>query len=151
LTTAALETFLVGEVRDRSTSDRTRRPRRSWTYSLAGVAAAAIAVGIALSVGHSSSPPATPDSSVPPAHLAAFSVNTLATGQVTLTLPQSEIFDPVAVTAALRHAGVPALVTVGSVCTVPGLSQTLGDVISPPTKEPNGQTLTTITSPSTPI
>lgn len=41
-------------------------------------------------------------------------------GTVTLTLNQGQVFDPEALQQALARAGVPAVVTVGSVCTVPG-------------------------------
>jgi hypothetical protein len=150
---AALEAFLAQEVRDGLPSHRTGRPSRARTYALAGVAAAAVVVAVvvfAVSVGHGSAPSQNAGNETPPVHLAAFSVDPLPGGRIALTLPQNEIFDPVAVTAALRKAGVPALVTVGSVCTVPGSSPVLGDVISAPMKEANGQTLTTITPSAIP-
>jgi hypothetical protein len=45
---------------------------------------------------------------------------------------------------------VPALVTVGSVCTVPGPSDALPQVISRSAQQPDGSTLTTITPAAIP-
>ena len=52
--------------------------------------------------------------------------------------------DPAALRHALAEAGVPALVTVGRVCYVPGPSAVLGQVLGPPQHVPGGNSVVNI-------
>ena len=134
---------------------------RRTRYAVAGVAAAAAvaiaALGIKAAGGGSPAPgpsrPGGPGAN-PGAevhiHVAAFSVDTSPAGTVTLTLTQGQVFDPATMEHALARAGVPAVVTVGSVCTVPGsYSDELPAVIS---RSPgrNGRSVTVITPAAIP-
>lgn len=83
-------------------------------------------------------------------HLAAFSVDTNPGGTVTLKLTRGQIFNPSALRHALAQAGVPALVTVGSVCTSSGPSDALPQVISRSAPQPDGSTVTIITPAAIP-
>lgn len=134
--------------------------RRRVQYAAAGLAAAAAAVGVAVGIeqaGGGSHTPSANQTSNPTIgqsggvhiHLAAFSVDTNPGGTVTLTT-QGQLFDPNALREALAKAGVPAVVTLGSVCTVPGHpSNGLPQVIS---RSPavNGRSVTTITPSAIP-
>jgi hypothetical protein len=130
------------------------RPR---VLAAGAVAAAAVVAGAVVGIDHavtSSSPadragPTGPSGRAVHIHGATFLVDTNPGGTVTLTLTNSQIQDPVAVRSALRDAGVPALVTVGSVCTA-GPSAVLNEVISPPQRQPDGSTSTTITPTAMP-
>jgi len=141
-----------------------RRPglaRRRTRYAVAGVAAVAAvaiaALGIEAAGGGSSAPgptrpggPGANPSAEVHIHVAAFSVDTSPAGTVTLTLTQGQVFDPATMEHALARAGVPAVVTVGSVCTVPGsFSDGLPAVIS---RSPgrNGHSVTVITPAAIP-
>jgi hypothetical protein len=133
----------------------TRHRRYAFAGLLAAVCAALAGIGYATSSGsHTPSPGRT---TVPSAsqtggvhiHLAAFSVDSNPGGTVTLTLTQGQIFDPNALRQALARAGVPALVTVGSVCTTPYPSDALPRVLS---RSPasHGHSITTITPSAIP-
>ena len=66
-------------------------------------------------------------------HAAAFSVDSSGAGTVTVTIMRNQVhIDPAALRHALAKAGVPALVTSGRVCYVPGPSAVLGQVLGPP-------------------
>lgn len=152
-----LEEFLLDTART-GTTPAARTPHRRARYVVAGLAAAAVAAGVAVGISYSTgSGPSTPTSNPPSSqhravhiHLAAFSVDTNPGGTVTLTLTQGQLFDPNAVRRALEQAGVPAVVTVGSICTVPGRpSNGLPDVISRPPGS-NGANSTTITPSAIP-
>jgi hypothetical protein len=140
--------------------------RRRVGYAIAGLAAVAVAIAVAVGVsGGSARPPLSgrtigsgPGTGTGSGtatggvhiHLAAFSVDTNPNGTVTLTLTQAQVFDPSAVRAALAEAGVRAIVTVGSVCVVPGFpSNALPEVIgrSPGT---NGASVSVITPSAIP-
>jgi hypothetical protein len=103
------------------------------------------AVGIDHAVTSSNTPSVGPHSTQQPGglHLAAFTVRTNPGGTVTLILDQRQIFNPNALSQALANAGVPALITVGSVCYVPG--PIASQPFSPPQPQPDGAILTTIT------
>ena len=128
-----MEQFLLAAAR----TGTSRRPgttarRRHVRYAAAGLAAAAIAAGAAVGIdsatsggSHTPSASQTSNPSVSLSdgvhiHLATFSVDTNPGGTVTLTLTQGQLFDPSTLRQALAQAGVPAVVTVGSVCTLPG-------------------------------
>ena len=141
----------------------TPRPRlasRRARYALAGVAAAAAVAIAVLGIETGGGPlgPGSTRSGGPAAHprgevhlhLAAFSVDTTPDGTVTITLTQGQVFDPATMEHALARAGVAAVVTIGSVCTVPGTnSDGLNAVIS---RFPgrNGHSVTVITPAAIP-
>lgn len=154
-----MQHFLLTAARATATARVTPR-RRLGRYAAAGLAAAAVATAVAVGVEYAASggshhPGAAPTGSPTQTggvhiHLAAFSVETHPDGTVTLTLTQGQLFDPNAVRRALARAGVPAVVTVNSVCTVPGRpSNGLPQVISG-TRSSDGQTVTTITPSAIP-
>ena len=134
------------------TSRRTR-------YAVAAVAAAMAIAALGIEAAGGGSPAPAPTRPGGPVanpsgevhiHLAAFSVDTNPAGTVTLTLTQGQVFDPATMEHALAQAGVPAVVTVGSVCTVPGsYSDGLPAVIS---RSPgrNGRSVTVITPAAIP-
>ena len=150
-----LEEYLAAAARSGSARSATRQARRR-KYALGGLAAAGVlAVAVAGLEAGSGGPPASgpgPGASPSgvPTQLAAFSVVTNPGGKVTLTLTQGQMFDPAALREALARAGVPALVTVGSVCTWPGPSDALPQVLSGPIRQPGGSTRTTITPSAIP-
>jgi hypothetical protein len=152
-----LEQFLLAAARagsPRRPATATRRRR----YAAAGLAAAAVAAAAAAGIGYATSggpktsgtgPVATQSGGVH-IHGAAFSVDTNPGGTVTLKLTQGQRFDPAALRQALARAGVPALVTVGSVCTGPGPSDALPQVISGGPRQPGGGSVTIITPSAIP-
>jgi hypothetical protein len=158
-----MEQFLLATARASSTNSSTANARRSRTrYAAASVAAAAVVagavVGIVHATGSSSHTPTANPSNNPTIgqnggvhiHLAAFSVDTNPGGTVTLTLTGGQLFNPDSLRQALAKAGVPAVVTVGSVCTLPGHpSNALPQII---TRSPasNGRSSTTITPSAIP-
>jgi hypothetical protein len=126
-----------------------RRPALTLGRAAAGIAAAAVAVAAgagldaALSGRHATAPRHSLGRSV---HVqeAAFSVNTGPGGMVTVTLLRDyQRIDPGTLRAALARAGVPALVTSGSVCYPPGPTD-LTRVLGPPQHRPSGTTVITI-------
>jgi hypothetical protein len=160
LTAARADTAAQPATSRTATGPATTRRRRI-RYAAAGLAAAAVAVGVAVGIDYgtgggprtpSANPTDTPGSSLGSGvhiHLAAFSVDANPGGTVTLTI-QGQLFDPNALREALAKAGVPAVVTLGSVCTVPGHpSNGLPQVIS---RSPavNGRSVTTITPSAIP-
>ena len=79
----------------------------------------------------------TPPSPCP--QLASFEVSTAPGGLVKLTLSPGQLRDPGALRQALAKVSVPALVTVGKICYVPGPSAILTQVLSSPTPAPAGR------------
>jgi hypothetical protein len=157
-----MEQFLVAAARSgppRRSAPAARRRR----YAATGVATAAVAAAAAVGIGYAGGssghlPGARPASSSGAArhggvhiHTAAFSVDTNPGGTVTLKLTMGQLFSPSAMRQALAKAGVPALVTVGSVCTVPGPSAALPQVLSRSPGQPGRTTITTITPSAIPV
>ena len=106
-----------------------RRQRAGRRYLALAVAAVAVIAAVVFGIVHTSGPGGAPHGrSTGPAGLARFSV-TSAHGLVTLQLTPGRLRDPNALRRALAHAGVPALVTAGSVCYVPGPSNSLPQVL----------------------
>jgi hypothetical protein len=130
-----------------------RSAARVRKFIAVGVAAVVIALGAAIGIdlAVSPSPTATSNQHRPghsgPVKLTAYSVATHSDGTVTLSLGRDQIFSPSALRQALAHAGVPAIVKVGSVCYVAHPPQAQGGVfpVSAPTRETGGRTVTTIT------
>jgi hypothetical protein len=154
-----MEQFLLVAARASSPPRPARAPKRGRRAAV-GLAAAAVAVAAAVGIGYAASGP-HPPSATPTAssgttrggvhiHLAAFSVDTNPGGTVTLELTRGQIFNPSALRHALAQAGVPALVTVGSVCTSSGPSDALPQVISRSAPQPDGSTVTIITPAAIP-
>jgi hypothetical protein len=84
-------------------------------------------------------------------HAAAFSVDSSGAGTVTVTIMRNHVhIDPAELRHALAEAGVPALVTAGRVCYVPGPSAVLGQVLGPPRHLSGGNTVLTITPAAIP-
>jgi hypothetical protein len=146
-----MEQFLLAAARA-SSSRRAAAATRRRRYGVAGLAAATVAAAAA-GIGYAASggphPPGVNPSTTHGGgrvhiHRAAFSVDTNPGGTVTLKLTQGQMFDPAALRQALARAGVPALVTVGSVCTVPGPSDALPQVLPPSAHQPGGGRVTTI-------
>jgi hypothetical protein len=150
-----MEQFLVAAARA-GAARRPARIGRAGKYAVAGLAAAAVVAAVAAGIDNAVTgtgpgvPQATPTGSAGRSHgggvhLAVVSVERHPDGTVTLTvsLTRGQLFDPAAVQQALAKAGVPALVTVGSVCTGPGPSDALPQVL---TRSPasNGRSVTTI-------
>jgi hypothetical protein len=126
-----------------------RRPTLTRGRVAAGIAVAVVAIAAgagldaALNGRHSTAPRHSLGRSV---HIqeAAFSVDTGPGGVVTVTLLQDfQRIDPEALRAALARAGVPALVTSGRVCYVPGPTD-LTQVLGPPQHRPGGTRVITI-------
>ena len=120
----------------------------------AGIAVVVVAVAAGAGIGYAvtSGHPATGHSghSVH-IHAAAFSVDSSGAGTVTVTIMRGQgHIDPAALRHALAEAGVPALVTVGRVCYVPGPSAVLGQVLGPPQHVPGGNSVVTITPAAIP-
>jgi hypothetical protein len=146
-----MQRFLTTTARTKQPS---RSPRRVRTYATASLAAAAVVAAAAVGIDHALTGPHSPSVGAHPTrqpgglHVAAFTVRTNPGGTVTLTLDQRQIFNPNALRQALAHAGVPALITVGSVCYVPG--PIASQPFSPPQPQPDGAILTTITPSAIP-
>jgi hypothetical protein len=92
---------------------RARRRRRLTGLGVAGTAAAtAAALGLAGVLGGGAGP--APASAT--IRTAAFTLAQNANGTDTLTLSQSQLFDPSALQQALARDGIPALVKIGTYC-----------------------------------
>lgn len=155
-----MEQFLLAAARAGSTG-RYARATRWGRHAGAGLAAAAVAAAAAIGIGYAASgghspgaSPTSPPGATPGAavhiHLAAFSVDSNPGGTVTLKLTQGQMFDPSTLRRALARAGVPALVTVGSVCTSPVPSDALPQVLSHSPQQPRGRSVTIITPSAIP-
>ena len=129
-----------------------RRPAAAtWLRSrtAAGIAVAAVAAAAGAGIGYAvtSSHPAGHAATGHTVHIHAtdFSVDSSGAGTVTVTIMRNHVhIDPAALRHALAEAGVPALVTAGRVCYVPGPSAALGQVLGPPQHRPGGATVLTI-------
>jgi hypothetical protein len=107
-----MEHYLVSAARRKPR--RSRLMRRAFIAGAAGGAALAVAIGAA--VASTSGAPGPAKTGSVHVHLAAFSVDTNPGGTVTVILSQAQILDPNALHRALDQAGIPARITVGSVC-----------------------------------
>ncbi len=150
-----MEEFLVAAAQA-SSARRPARAKQRARYAAVGLAAAAVAAGVAVGISHGTSggpPPgagsATAQGGVQ-THVAAFSVVANADGTVTLLLNHGQLFNPATLRQALAKAGVPALVTVGSVCTADFASDALNQVISRAPGQPGGPSVTVITPSAIP-
>lgn len=126
------------------------------------LAAAAVAIGAAVGVSHALGNGPAGNSSgrargagrtgSGPVHirLASFSVDKAANGSVTVTIFSNHAAQAAALRNALARAGVPALVTVGTVCYVPGPVSGLGQVISRSPHVPFGTVMMTVTPSAIP-
>jgi hypothetical protein len=120
------------------------RAKRAAVCIAAAAVAAAAGVGIDYAVGGH---PATSHPSAGHAahiHVAAFLVDTGPGGTVTVTLLRDYAPDPTALRQALAKAGVPALVTVGSVCSAHVPSSALNQVLTSRRHLTDGTTILTI-------
>jgi len=126
--------------------------RRAAAVAAVAVIAAGTAIGVdyAVGSGHSAASPGTAGHAVH-IHTDAFWVDTNAHGTVTITLMRDSIrIDPAALRHALAEAGVPALVTAGRVCYVPGPVSALTQVLSVPRHLADGSTTVTISPAAIP-
>jgi hypothetical protein len=150
-----MEKSLVAAARA-SSPRRQLRAARLGRLAAAGIAAVAVAVaagvGIdhAVSNGHSAAVGHGSAERPVHIHVAAFSVDSNAGGTVTVTLIRDHVPDPGALRHALAEAGVPALVTAGSVCYLPGPSGALAQAVSPPRHLADGSSIITITPAAIP-
>lgn len=127
-----------------------RRPGRVRGYVAATAVAAAVIVAVVVGLARSQGPGPNPNPSPGPVRLASFEVSTAPGGLVKLTLSPGQLRDPGTLRQALAKVSVPALVTVGKICYVPGPSAILTQVLSPPQRQPDGSTVWTITPSAIP-
>jgi len=140
-----MEEFLVAAAR------RPARTNQRARYAAVGLAAAAVATAAAVGISYGTVGGPPPGASGGAhTHLDAFSVVANADGTVTLVLSQGQLFDPATLRQALAKAGVPALVTVGSVCTAHFAAAALPQVISHSPGQPGGRSVTIITPSAIP-
>ena len=132
------------------------RAARIGRRAAAVAAVAAIAAGTVIGVdhavgnGHSAASQGAAGHAVH-IHTDAFWVDTNTQGTVTLTLMRDSIrIDPGTLRHALAEAGVPALVTAGTICYVPGPTSALTRVISAPRHLADGSTTVTISPAAIP-
>jgi hypothetical protein len=142
-----MEKALVAAARASSPAPATRsggRAKRAAVCIAAAAVAAAAGVGIDHAVG--GHPAASHPSAGHAAHIrvAAFLVDTGPGGTVTVTLLRDYAPDPTALRQALAKAGVPALVTVGSVCSAHVPSSALNQVLTSRRHLTDGTTILTI-------
>lgn len=115
-------------------ASRVRRRRRLSGLTAATAATAGAAVAMTLALGgpapaRSGNPPPTSPGSV---GLAAFSVTSGPGDSTTLTLRKGERLDPSALRQALARHGIPALVTVGTLCrSTPAAPIGFGQILHP--------------------
>jgi hypothetical protein len=142
-------------------ANRTGSPGRpamvTWlrSHAAAGIAVVVVAaaagagIGYAVTSSHPGGRAATGHSVH--IHAPAFAVDSSGAGTVTVTIMRNHVhIDPAALRHALAEAGVPALVTAGRVCYVPGPSAALGQVLGPPQHRPGGNSVLTITPAAIP-
>lgn len=156
-----MEKALIAAARGRS-SHRPSRAARLRKPAIALVAAAAVVIGAGIGIDHAlsdgpvsnslGSSRGTAGAGARPVHihLASFSVNRAANGTVTVTMFSNHTPDAAALRKALATAGVPALVTVGTVCYVPGPVSGLGQAISQSPHAPFGTAIITVTPSAIP-
>jgi hypothetical protein len=157
----AMEQALIAAARGGS-SHRPSRAARLRKPAAALLAAAAVAIGAAVGISHglgngpagnsSGSERGTGRTGSEPVHirLASFSVDKAANGSVTVTMFSNHAPQAAALGNALARAGVPALVTVGTVCYVPGPVSGLGQAITRPPHVPFGTAVITVTPAAIP-
>ena len=121
-----MEAFLVAAADARNV----RRPGRVRGYVAATAAVAAVIVAVVVGLARSQGPGPNPNPSPGPVRVASFEVSTAPGGLVKLTLSPGQLRDPGALRRALAKVSVPALVTVGKICYVPGPSAILTQVLS---------------------
>jgi hypothetical protein len=142
-----MEQALVAAARAGSPA-RASRARGRAKWAVACIAAAALAAGAGVGIDYAVGGP--PAASHPSAgsgvhiHVAAFLVDTGPGGTVTVTLLRDYAPDPSALRQALAGAGVPALVTVGSVCTAHVPSGALNQVLTSQRHLADGTTILTV-------
>jgi hypothetical protein len=151
-----MEQALVSAARA-TTSRRPSRAARLRRPAIAGLAAAVVAVGAGVGIDHalgsrsaSNSPGSSRTSGSAGTNLASFSVQKAANGTVTVTLYSNHAPDAAGLRRALAGAGVPALVTVGTVCFEPAPVSDLGQILSQPPHVPFGTAVVTITPSAIP-
>ncbi len=142
-----LEQALVAAARAGSPARATRASRRA-KWAAACIAAAAVAAGAGVGIDYAVG--GHPAASHPSAgrgvhiHVTAFLVDTGPGGTVTVTLLRNYAPDPSALRQALAGAGVPALVTVGSVCYAYVPSAALNQVLTSRRHLTDGTTILTV-------
>jgi hypothetical protein len=142
-----MEAFLVTAADAR----HVRRPSRARGYVAATAAAAAVIIAVIVGLARSQGPGPNPNPSPGPVRLATFEVSAAPGGLVRVILSPGQLRDPGALRQALAKAGVPALVTAGKVCYVPGPNAILPQVLSsPPHHLPDGRAVWTITPSAMP-
>jgi hypothetical protein len=109
---------VLRRVEQRKATTRVGHRRRRIGYGLA--AAAVVAIAVATPVLLRSPDGTSRSNGGVHIHLAAFSVDTNPNGTIALQTNQGAAVDPDALRNALAQAGVPAVVTVGTICTAPG-------------------------------
>ena len=137
-----MEAFLVAAADARDV----RRPGRARGYVAVAAAAAAVIIAVVVGLARSQGPGPSPNPSPGPSRLASFEVSTAPGGLVKLILSPGQLRDPGALRQALAKVGVPALVTAGKVCYVPGPepSAFIQVLSSPPQHLPDGSAVWTI-------
>ena len=142
-----MEQALVAAARASSPARATRaRGRAKWAAACIAAAAVAAGAGVGIDYAVGGHPAASHPSAAPGVHIhvAAFLVDAGPGGTVTVTLLRDYAPDPSALRQALAGAGVPALVTVGSVCTAPVPSAALNQVLTSHRHLADGTTILTV-------
>jgi hypothetical protein len=152
---ADMEQFLVSAARREPR--RSRPTRRARIAGAAGGAALAVAIAVAVASNGTTDARGRAEASSVHVHLVDFSVDTNPGGIVTVILSQAQMVDPDALRQALAQAGIPARITVGSVCYNPVQNQNplleafalskpgpgeASKLVITPSKMPAGSTLT---------
>jgi hypothetical protein len=113
---------------------RGRARRRNRRYSVAGLFLAGVGIAAALLVGPAAAPgaPAAPAATrtLGAIHTAAYTIVLNSDGTATLTIDPNEIFDPEKLQSDLDQYGIPARVTVESLCTSDPAPAGLSQVVS---------------------
>jgi len=111
---------VLRRVEQRKATARVGQRRRRTGYGLAAAAVVAVAIAVPLLVRPGSPDGTSTSRGAVHIHLAAFSVDTNPNGTIALQTNQGAAVDPDALRNALAQAGVPAVVTVGTICAAPG-------------------------------
>jgi len=96
---------------------RGRARRTRWRSAAAGLSVTAAAAGAALALALTGVLGSTPARSTGAIRTAAFTLASNSDGTATLTINPAELLDPAALQNDLAQYGIPAVVTVGSLCT----------------------------------
>jgi hypothetical protein len=123
-----------------------RARRRHRLSAIAGVSVAGAAAGIALTLGltgvlGSARPPGT-------VRTASFTLVSNSNGTATLTISPKELLDPAALQSDLAQYGIPAKVTVGSICTSDPAPTGFSQVVSSNPAGPSIATPTPVLNPT---